>query len=61
MMKWYDEAELLLPPQRELFFTFFLHSSTEAFVKSTEAALIPLVFVNDTLATEPVQASGKSA
>lgn len=30
-------------------------------MKPTKAALIPLVFVDDTLATEPDQASGKSA
>lgn len=33
--------------------TFFFHSSSEALVEPAEAALIPLVFVDDTLTTEP--------
>lgn len=39
--------------------TFFLHSSPEALVKPAEAALIPLVFVNDALTTEPDKAGVK--
>lgn len=41
--------------------TFFFHSSSKAFVKPAEAALIPLVFVDDTLTTEPDRADEKSA
>lgn len=40
--------------------TFLLHSSPEAFVKPAEATLVPLVFVDDTLATEPDQGSKKT-
>lgn len=36
-------------------FTFFLHSSSKAFVKSAEAALVPFVFINDTLTVKPAQ------
>ncbi len=36
-------------------FTFFLHSSSKAFVKSTETALVPFVFINNTLTIKPAQ------
>lgn len=36
-------------------FTFFLHSSSKAFVKSAETALVPFVFINDTLTIKPAQ------
>lgn len=36
-------------------FTFFLHSSSKAFVKSAETALVPFVFINNTLTIKPAQ------
>jgi len=36
-------------------FTFFFHSSSKAFVKSAETALVPFVFINNTLTIKPAQ------
>lgn len=36
-------------------FTFFLHSSSKAFVKSAETALVPFIFINNTLTIKPAQ------
>lgn len=41
-------------------FTFFFHASSEAFVQSAEATLIPLIFIHDALSAEPANHEGDS-